>query len=233
MLLGSSPETQYDLRFRLFGIPIRVHPLFWLVMVLLSGQPDSLLGAGIFVLCALFSVLAHELGHGLTARLLGYPPRGIVLYAMGGYCEFQGERQEPWRRLLILLAGPGAGFLILLVAILLTTDLIIPPESFSQSEAYQDAIHDLIFINLFWGVLNLLPIWPLDGGQVCGVVLGMLNPSQGERWAHVISLLFAGSIAALAATWEQLMPAVWFGYFGYINYRILQSYHDAYSSSWN
>ena len=82
MLLGSSPETQYDLRFRLFGIPIRVHPLFWLVMVLLSGQPDSLLGAGIFVLCALFSVLAHELGHGLTARLLGYPPRGIVLYAM-------------------------------------------------------------------------------------------------------------------------------------------------------
>ena len=233
MLLGSSPETPYDLRFRLFGIPIRIHPLFWLIMVLLSGQPESLMAAGVFVACAAVSIIVHELGHGLMGRLMGYPPRGIVLYAMGGYCEFSGQRQEPWRRLLILLAGPGAGFMIVILSMLLTTDLILPADSFSNSEVYWRAVNDLFWINLIWGILNLLPIWPLDGGQVAGVALGLLNPSQGERWGHVISLLFAGCVAVLAAVWEQLFPAVWFGYFAYINYQILQSYHDAYSSTWN
>lgn len=68
-MLGSPEITAYDLRFRLLNIPVRVHPLFWLIMLFISGLADiDLKLALVFVACAFFSILVHEFGHGLSAR---------------------------------------------------------------------------------------------------------------------------------------------------------------------
>jgi membrane-associated protease RseP (regulator of RpoE activity) len=266
MLLGSPENTPYDLRFRLLGIPVRVHPLFWLVMVLLCGQTNNLLAVAVFVGCAFVSVLVHEMGHGLSSRAVGSEPMGIVLYAMGGFCQLDPRRQTPGQRLFVLLMGPGAGFILMGMVILAVKisygihpadafALVTPrgddPLSFVIRRVVavlglgggdEDAAlallprvpvvrYGFLFlleINFLWGILNLLPIWPLDGGQATGVVLGVANPRQGSRWAHVVSLLTAGGIAVWWVMRKELMLAVWFGYFALINYQILQTLHTAY-----
>jgi stage IV sporulation protein FB len=258
MLLGSPDHTAYDLRFRVLGIPVRVHPLFWLVMVLISGQSKDLKAAAVFVGCAFISVLIHELGHGLSSRVVGNEPVGIVLYAMGGYCQFMPRAQTPGQRLFVLLMGPGAGFALLglvlayararyavepadalwlagvgprvLAALgLKPEDPLAAGQSLGLFQHHPSlagqAIYFFIIINLWWGILNLIPIWPLDGGQAAGVVLGRVNPRHGTRWMHVVSLLTAGGVAVWWASADQFMTAIWFGYFAFINYQILQSIH--------
>lgn len=46
------------------------------------------------------------------------------------------------------------------------------------------AVTDLLYINLVWGILNLMPLWPLDGGQILGVGLGMISPKRDALDAH-------------------------------------------------
>ena len=63
-------ETPYDLRFRLLGIPVRVHPLFWVVMAVLGWQDHNLPMVAVWVACVFVSILVHEYGHGLMAKSL-------------------------------------------------------------------------------------------------------------------------------------------------------------------
>src|SRR5207253_10968886 len=59
----------------------------------------------------------------------------------------------------------------------------------------EQAFLDLFWINLFWGLMNLLPIWPLDGGQISRDFLSWLVPGNGLRFALGISFLLAAVIA--------------------------------------
>ena len=108
-MLGTS-STPYDLRFRFLDIPVRIHPLFWLMMAVLGWRDNDLASVLIWVGCAFVSILVHEFGHGLMAKQFRGSP-SIVLYGLGGLCYSQGERTAG-QRLAVLLAGPGAGFLL-------------------------------------------------------------------------------------------------------------------------
>jgi Zn-dependent protease len=250
-MLGAADVTSYDLRFRLLDIPVRVNPWFWLVMLMISGEQHSLPRALVFVLCAFVSILVHEFGHGLSSRALGVEPTGIVLYGMGGYCQYPTWHRHAWQRLIVLLLGPGAGFLLLILVVavasasfgLAATDLLalvgigngdvraaVERLGLRENSTAGFATLYLLEINLWWGVLNLLPIWPLDGGRITEVVLGSFNPRHGTRWAHVVSLMTAGLIALWWASQGRYIMALWFGYFGYVNYQVLQAMHDAYRS---
>jgi Zn-dependent protease len=223
-MIGMMPSpTQYDLCFRLLGIPVRVHPLFWLSTALLgfgSGDTRAIL---IWVACVFVSILVHEYGHGLMARMLGYPA-SIVLYGMGGLCYSESERQGPWERLAVLISGPGAGFLLALPFIYLW--LTAGWDDFSPMA--HEAIWSMVFINLFWGCVNLLPIWPLDGGQMTGVILTMFNRRQGMVRTHIISMVTAGVVGlmCLVKLQQQLFLILFFGLFALLNYQQLQAAHD-------
>jgi membrane-associated protease RseP (regulator of RpoE activity) len=223
-MLGMPEPTPYDLRFRFLGIPVRVHPLFWLVTALLGSNdrvfdPQATL---IWVVCVFFSILVHEYGHALMSRLFRCSP-AIVLYGMGGLCYSEADRQTPWQRLAVLISGPGAGFL--LFALVLLVKIASGGRSFGP---VGDTIFiDLVWINLIWGIVNLFPIWPLDGGQMTGVVLSMINRRNGMRWAHVVALLTAGIFALLAFQRGSLFLGIFFAYFALINYQVLQSLHHA------
>jgi stage IV sporulation protein FB len=246
-MIGAS-ETPYDLRFRFLDIPVRVHPLFWLVAAGLGWEEGHLELVLAWIVCMLVSILVHEYGHGLTAKVFGGSP-SIVLWGLGGLCYSQTERQTIGQRLAVILMGPGAGFL-LCAAVMAVTSLFVgvtPEEHFDMArkvlwlgpgsitigEKFQTNVGINIYwflvqINLLWGLINLLPIWPLDGGRVSELLLSSYDRSRGARWCHVVSLLLAGILAVVAIGLAQdPYLAIFFGLFALINFQVLQTLHQA------
>src|SRR5262245_23717935 len=108
-MLGTA-TTPYDLRFRLLDIPVRIHPLFWLVSAIFGWRDHDLPHVLMWIGCVFVSILVHEFGHALMSKRFNGSP-SVVLYGMGGLCYSQGER-TPMERLAVILAGPAAGFLL-------------------------------------------------------------------------------------------------------------------------
>jgi stage IV sporulation protein FB len=222
-MLGMPERTAYDVHFRLLGIPVRIHPLFWIVTAILGSQNEGRLSVLIWIACVFVSILVHEYGHGLMSRAFRCSP-SIVLYSMGGLCFSEADRQTPWQRLAVLFAGPGAG--LLLYACVEGIYFALPG---LDHGAVGWEIHEyMVFINFWWSLVNLLPIWPLDGGQITGIVLTMLDRRKGMNWTHAISLVTAG----ILSVWEfQKVPpdmylGLFFALFGVMNFQILQAHHQ-------
>lgn len=195
----SPDRTPYDWSFRVLGIPIRVHPLFWLGTILLGS---SLVGAGlhyllIWVLAVFVSIMLHEFGHALAFRMYGIDSR-IVLTLLCGLTIPTREAQNSWRRIFVSLAGPGAGFLLAAGIYSLRNSL----DPISTPKIILAFLLFLYWINLYWGILNLLPVWPLDGGQVAQELCMMLFGRHGRRIALEISLAFAGLMVAYSLACE-------------------------------
>lgn len=182
--------TPLDVRLVAFGIPIRVHPSFWLLPILFYWRPERMDLVFIFVLCAFFSVLVHELGHALTSEMFGWPSQ-IFMYFGGGLAV--SERQynpSLWKNILVSLMGPGAGFLLYgmveLAAFLLE----------DRVNAYVLYVfYFLKFMNLWWGLLNLLPVLPLDGGQISAAVFQLLRVRDPVSVTYTLSAVTAGVVA--------------------------------------
>lgn len=221
-MLGWPGTTQFDLRFQALGIPVRVHPMFWLTAVLL-GNPfqNDYRVVLIWVACVFVSILVHEFGHGLMARLLRFPA-SIVLYWMGGLCYSESERQRPRQRLLVLFAGPGAGFLL---AGLIKGGLLLAHRP-TLSPVGEIVVDFLYQINIFWSVLNLCPIWPLDGGQIAGVALTLHNSRKGMRRTHIVSIVFAVVLGLLMFWFGQTFTTLLFALFALSNFQMLQASHQ-------
>jgi Zn-dependent protease len=214
MFLEDPGRNPSDLNFRLFDTPVRVHFSFWIGALVLgydSSQPIGFLA--IWVACVFVSILVHEFGHVLMSRAFGRPGH-IVLYAMGGLAISNAGRTR-WQQIAVSLAGPGAGFVFFAV-ILLVLALYSPEDALAApyrillgrglglrelNPYLRTLIVDLLWINLYWGVFNLLPIWPLDGGMVCREVCQLIT-AKGLRISLLISALVAGVIAANAVIAE-------------------------------
>lgn len=193
-MLGNAAPTQFDLQFVIFRIPVRVHPLFWLLSAFLGWSPEAPQQTVIWVACVFVSVLIHELGHALTAQHFGWPPH-IVLYSFGGYASFHPTWGYTTRRAVqILLAGPGAGFV--LFAVVFGAMHLLSRQQISLPPLCRSAVGDLLYINLWWGVINLLPVYPLDGGQIARHLLEHWRPYDGIQISLKLSLLTAGGLAA-------------------------------------
>lgn len=176
-----------SLQFRLFGIPIRVS-LFFVVMAVLLGRNTTRGSAGMMVAwvgIVFVSVLLHELGHAFTARAFGEQPY-ITLHAMGGLTTWRALRPlGAGRRLAVALAGPAAGIGLAVFA------AIAGALFFEKGSAGRQVTTLAAAVNLFWGVLNLIPMLPLDGGSIMAAVFDLLAPGRGRRLAHYVSVATA------------------------------------------
>jgi stage IV sporulation protein FB len=228
--IGLEPKRNpYDLHFRLWRIPVRIHPLFWLTTILMGFGAARENGMYIlFWIAAVFvSILVHEFGHALMIRYFGFRPR-VLLYMLGGlaiydpaenlgydpYAVFGDDydrRKEHWRPILISLAGPLAGFLLagLLVGVVYLAQGSIQWAWSTSSiiEVYplnvaSDGLTRMFFylfqINIGWGLVNLLPIWPLDGGQIASELLVSRNGSRGIAQAFLLSVIVGAAVAIVA-----------------------------------
>ena len=190
-MLGEPDRTRYDLHFGLFGFPIRVHPWFWLATALFGSSALSDRGVDFFLAwigVVFLSILVHELGHGFAFRLFGVRSH-LVLHAFGGLAIPHSRVPRRWQRIAVSLAGPAAGFA--LFGLLYASNQLT---SWSQRNPLTLWLYfQLVFVNVAWGLMNLLPVWPLDGGQVCEEVCVGLSPWKGRGWSLRVSILVAAA----------------------------------------
>jgi stage IV sporulation protein FB len=200
MFCSCSP-TPFDWNFELFGFRIRVHPMFWLLALLFSHDFQNrrppymnMLLTGIGVSCIFVSILVHELGHAFLIRYEGFRPE-IVLHGFGGYALYHPYRAiSPGMKMLISFAGPGAGFIFYGIVILIKTQLMqLQPGRVPYPVWY--ALGHLEYINLWWGVFNLLPIYPLDGGQIARVWMENRWRFSGLTNSLSISIVLSAGMA--------------------------------------
>jgi Zn-dependent protease len=188
-------RSQFDLNFRIFGIDVRVHPMFWLVSLIMGWNAIDLGFEFLFIwiICVFISILIHELGHVLAGMLFGSHGH-IVLYSFGGLAIGSSALRRRWQRIVVYFAGPLAGFLLAGLTVL-AEHRMHPAE---MSLALKFTFAYLWWINLFWGLINLLPVWPLDGGQISRDFLEGFQPDGGRRTSLGISLAVAGFLAFIA-----------------------------------
>ncbi len=208
-----SGGTPFDLQMHLFRIPVRVIPTFWLVAALLGWNPERLDLVFLWVMCVFGSVLFHELGHALTAEAFGYRPE-IVLQHFGGYAAYlPGRDYSPWKSLLITIAGPIPQLMLGLLVLFSSPwvlDWLNPHLNDRSLEYVYYTIHYLVFINVGWALMNLLPVLPLDGGRIVQALLDGAGLRDAEGVALKISVGVGALVTAAAFQFHQQGMAILF-----------------------
>jgi stage IV sporulation protein FB len=244
-LFQAPPPTRYDLRFSLGNIPVRVHPLFWLIALLFGLGLNEVLLIALWVVIVFVSILIHEAGHALIMRLYGRPCF-IVLHGAGGLTvpetSWWGTRRAnvllgPREEMVISVAGPVAGFLftaLVLLTVKLVGGLVMWTPAFGvipgftaylpgASDLVNWIVMTLIDVNFFWGLINLMPVYPLDGGNIAREVLTLADPPTGLRKSLWLSVI-AGGIVAIAGLvlWRSSYVALLFGLLAFQSYQAVQ-----------
>ncbi len=237
MILAEPPPSQGDLHFTLLGYPVRVHPWFWLSAVLLSGLGNPI-DVATWVAAMLLCILLHEMGHAVVMRAYGYSP-SIVLYSFGGLAiphagRYGVRRPGPWGQILISFAGPASGFLLAAALALglylagypLGFYLQVVPVVFDVPNRFLSGfLNSVLQITVMWGLLNLLPIYPLDGGQIAQQIFVLNDPRDAVRHSLILSVIVGGLMSVMAfLQWHNLYLAIFFVWMTYSNYMTLQSY---------
>jgi len=236
MILLEPPRTPWDLRWKMLRVPVRVHPFFWLTALLLSYDKHVLFALVLLeIVCIFVSILVHEFGHALSQRYYGDRETYIVLYHFGGLAVGSHSPRGLWPKVAILLWGPGAGFVLGGVAYAVGAVLYDPAFAFGRwasADYLYVVLRVLVWINLAWGVMNLLPVFPLDGGQIMREVILIKRPNKGDPFAFQISCYVALLVTVLALVrmvlWpsgdlgSDLLPVVLFGVLAWQSHNLRQ-----------
>ncbi len=249
MLLGEPGRTGYDINFSLLGFPIRVHPAFFIMPLIICGSGlgnEANPGVTLLIATVVFfvSILIHELGHSLAFKYYGISSH-IVLYWMGGVAVPGGpsfgrrRAMDSNGQIIVSLAGPFANFalggLFIGIAYLVGGNVVYSPMGFlpmvyadlsgtvlGGNTAIFNVFRFVFFANFVWGCLNLIPIYPLDGGQVAREVFMQADPHSGLKNSLILSIVMAGLIAMLGWQSGSMFMMVFFGFMAYSNYMMLQ-----------
>jgi Zn-dependent protease len=192
LVLMNPQPTPYDLNWRMFGIPVRVHASFWLLAaffvwpLMKDGVQFCLIGIG----CILISILVHELAHALMFKYFGVDS-AIVCYSFGGLAIPTSPLRTRSQQIVVSLAGPFANFM--LAGLIWGSN--VKAEWALISDYTSVAYSILIYINIGWGILNLLPVYPFDGGQVSRQLWQISRPRNGIEISLKLSLGVAIALA--------------------------------------
>ncbi|QSQ25131.1 M50 family metallopeptidase [Pyxidicoccus parkwayensis] len=190
--------------FHVAGFPVRVHLLFFAITFASGwGLLQSPARLALWMGVVFVSVLLHELGHALAFRRYGCPA-SIELHGMGGTTTGHNvERLTHGQSAWVSFAGPGMGFLLggLVWALSRYTPLG------QQGGLVAETVRDLIWVNVGWGLFNLLPLQPLDGGHVLASVVRARSGYRYEKVLLGIGIVTAVGLIVLAVQWR--MP--WMG----------------------
>jgi stage IV sporulation protein FB len=205
------------IEFRFLGIPVQIQPWFWLILALLGygfgGMLDNkALGVALFVMAGAISIFVHELGHAFAGRYFGARPN-IVLQSFGGYASFPGSRFSRVQSFLVTAAGPAAQLGLWLLAKAILNYLPMPSAPISLF------FGAMATVSFFWALLNLIPVYPLDGGQMLFAALG----PQHHKLALKISIVVAVIIAGLAViSGMGIFLPIFMGMYAFQNFQELQ-----------
>ncbi len=226
------------IRFRLLGVSVSIHPSLWFTLALVGLMMVSgvslLPGVVLFTIAGFLCLFVHEMGHAVLSRVLGGGEPEVFMAWLGGDCCNARAVLTRWRGVVMTAAGPTASLLLALISCLLLSLYVggleqgfflalnflagqVPAEYAALFPACGLAFFRfLIQISVWWSLLNLLPIFPLDGGLI------MHGLMSSPRTMHIVSV----TVAALSMTAFIAMSA-WFlvllmGLLFLVNIRCLQ-----------
>jgi Zn-dependent protease len=198
-------------------IPVTIRPAFWLFAALIGYlYSQSLLGTLIWIGIIFFSVLFHEFGHALTSIAFGKKPR-IEIVALGGLTLHDGQNLSPWKQFLIVLNGPLFGLLLALMAWLALKIPILSAGLPGQ------ILRDVAIINVFWTAVNLLPIVPLDGGQMLRIVMEAFFGAKGFQYSLVIGMGLSVLISLALFLFRDFLLGAFFFLFAFQSFEMWKS----------
>ena len=199
-------DTPGSLRFRLFGFPVALNWSVLFVGALIVTSELPVVAIALFFPAAILSILIHELGHALAARRYGARVHSVFLYLMGGLTSWSPGTRVVTRanRLVISAAGSGVEILFGLAVFAMmksgalgdvAANLMSNPFRTTfwmagyaeEYVAYTAGV--FVWISVFWGVLNWLPIGGLDGSTMVRELAIIKNPARGEEIARGISIV--------------------------------------------
>lgn len=203
----------FDLRansFYLFSIgrtPVHVHVSFLFLIALSFFQNEyNLMLTATWIGAIAVSLLVHEFGHVFANSTNGFRSE-VVLWMMGGMTYADGKTRG-WRDIWVSLAGPLAGFLLwgicwfaLMPSVAAESGMKFDVRSmfspgwfpgFDPKYWWHHLWIYLCWVNLIWGIINLFPIFPLDGGQATFELLRFKKRTyEAQKISAVISIVAA------------------------------------------
>ena len=208
---------------RIAGIDIYIHATFFLLIYFVGitywNQHGTLSAvvAGIGFILALFvCVVLHELGHSLTARRYGIQTRNITLLPIGGMASLEKMPEDPRQEIHVALAGPAVNFIIALAlyAYLLLSNT--PVDTAEISVTSGNYLYTLMVMNIFLGVFNLLPAFPMDGGRVLRAFLALrMDHALATQKAAAVGQSLALGLGLLGVIYNPFLVLIavfiWFG----------------------
>jgi Zn-dependent protease len=210
---------------RIAGIEIRVQ-LAWVIIIALVGAltvtqvtdavPElggpaawvigAIIGLGFFL-----SALAHDMAHALVARRTGVPVPFVVVSFFGGSAPGDAAGRRPLDEVLIGLAGPAVSITVGLV--LGVAAVTLDGLDSELGRVMAPAVAALAVLNVFLGLVNLVPAYPLDGGRIVRAIAWRRSGSPASSWrtAAVVGRV-VGIVVAICgiplAVWSDLSSGV-------------------------
>ncbi len=205
------------LKFPLLGVPVTVHWSFAIVAFFGIGRYDTAPEIGAWTAAVFLAVLLHESGHAFTARAYGATGVTMTLFALGGYTQWvPRDTMSPGKRfivsaagsavgiaagLLILGFGRGGGYQSSLSFVSVETPTLFPV----WGVAFLDTF---ILVGLVWGVLNWIPLLPLDGGHMLNHALAIFWQKRADTIATAISTVVGVGLIAAAFYFQRTFLAI-------------------------
>jgi tetratricopeptide (TPR) repeat protein len=183
---------------RIRGVDLRFHfsLLFSLPIAYYLFRPTNLretVGALLWLIGFVLCIFLHEVGHALTARLVGVEVKSIVIWLLGGFTNLSRKAENPSHNLAISAAGPLVnmflGFLSVLGYVVLSI-LLLPyyrnTEIFLWGQTLANLSFSLAIVNMILVVFNLIPIYPLDGGNIMHSMMEMFFGKSNADWITLL-----------------------------------------------
>ena len=217
-LLTTPVVSREGIFFWLLRTTVKVRYSFFVTAALLGMNARSKLALAVWIAVSFAAILLHELGHAMAARAFGGTPE-IELYSFGGVTRSAWVETTRWhQRVVISLAGSGSGFPF--------GGLEYAREIFAADRgSYLIALagRDFLWITLGWGLFNLLPLLPMDGGLALAEVLEhLLGGGRGQPLARRISVVTGAAGVAAGLVLGQTWAALLCGMFAIDNYQRLR-----------
>ncbi|HSY17451.1 MAG TPA: site-2 protease family protein [Candidatus Acidoferrales bacterium] len=188
--------------FTLAGITVYVHWM-WVVMAVFSFQTrthvySSLIWNALEYLSLFLIVLIHEFGHQLACRSVGGKTHDIILWFLGGVA-YVSPPQRPGAQLWSIAAGPLVNVaLIPVIAALWSASFHLGWHD-TNPNAYE-LLHNIWWINIGLLIFNMMPVYPLDGGQILRSLLWfVIGRAKSLLVASIIGFIGMAGLLALAA----------------------------------
>lgn len=216
------------LRFR-GPVPISIGNSFWLITffmgLLIETQvtQDADLFSGFFwakvfswVFVVLVSLLVHEMGHALTALLFGQKAE-ISIAGFWGLTKQKGAQLSLFKEFLVVLNGPLASFLLFLVTSFCLK--VVTVDGGSLGYLLKSASN----LNYFWLIVNLLPVYPLDGGQLTRIALASFLGHRAIRYTALISIIVGLLLSIVSFQLDSILLGVIFSMLSFEAWQLFKS----------